>query len=208
MTTTIQTAILKRIKRKDPAGVYTPKDFLDLGSRDAVDQGLSRLVRQGDLVRLGRGLYHAPRINPRLGVAVPPDTDKIADALGRQTGSRVAPSGAASANRFGLSTQVPAKAVYLTDGRTRTVKVGSRTITLKHVAAKRFPDRDDLAGAALQAMQHVGPDGLDDSVIDIVRHRLAPKDRTRLVKQARYADGWVMDAARQIAAGRKAKTHG
>jgi len=116
---TIQDTILDRIRGQGRGKVFTPKDFLDLGSRDAADQSLSRLVRGGEVQRLGRGLYHYPRINERLGIPLGPDFDEIAEALARQTGSRVVPSGAVAANRLGLSTQVPAKPVYLTDGRTR-----------------------------------------------------------------------------------------
>src|SRR3954467_8197709 len=115
--------IRNRIKLAGPGKVFTPKDFLDLASRDATDQALSRLVRQGLLQRLGRGLYYSPRRNDALGVDVPPDLDEIADAVGRQTGSRLAPSGAVAANRLGLSTQLPAKPVYFSDGRTRQVRV-------------------------------------------------------------------------------------
>ena len=40
--------------------VCSPKDFLDLGSREAVDQALLRLVKAGRLRRVGRGLYDMP----------------------------------------------------------------------------------------------------------------------------------------------------
>lgn len=115
---TIQNTILDRIRRQGRGKVFTPKDFLDLGSRDAADQSLSRLAKAGEIQRLGRGLYHYPLINERLGISLSPDLDEIAEALARQTGSKVVPSGAVAANRLGLSTQVPAKPVYLTDGRT------------------------------------------------------------------------------------------
>ena len=116
---TIQDDILERIRGQGRGKVFTPKDFLDLGSRDAADQSLSRLVKGGEIQRLGRGLYHFPRMNERLGIALGPDLDEIAEALARQTGSRVVPSGAVAANRLGLSTQVPAKPVYLTDERAK-----------------------------------------------------------------------------------------
>ncbi len=74
---------------------------------------------------MAAGLYYFPRKNERMGIPLSPDTDEIAAALARQTGTRIAPSGATAANRLGLSTQVPAKAVYLTDGRTRRVRVGN-----------------------------------------------------------------------------------
>ena len=59
-------------------------------------------------------MYHFPQVNTRLGIPLSPDADEIAEAVARQTGSRIAPSGALAANRLVLSTQVPAKSVYLT----------------------------------------------------------------------------------------------
>ena len=120
---TIQDTILDRIRGQGRGKVFTPKDFLDLGSRDAADKSLSRLAKADEIQRLGRGLYHYPRMNERLGIPLGPDFDEIAEALARQTGSKVVPSGAVAANRLGLSTQVPAKPVYLTDGRTREVRI-------------------------------------------------------------------------------------
>ncbi len=79
---TIQDDILDRIRGHDGGKVFTPKDFLDLGSRDAADQSLSRLARSGEIQRLGRGLYHYPRVNERLGIPIGPDPDEIAEALG------------------------------------------------------------------------------------------------------------------------------
>src|SRR5262245_24533067 len=106
--------ILRRMRGSDRGKVFTSKDFLDAGSREALDQALSRLLRTGAIQRLGRRLYCYPQKNPRLGIPVSPDPDEIAQPLARQTGSRIVPSGAVAANRLGLSMQVPAKPTYLT----------------------------------------------------------------------------------------------
>ena len=196
---TTKARIIARVRRKGAGAVVTPKDFLDLAGRDAVDQALSRLVRQGALQRIGHGLYHVPRTNKRLGIAVPPDPDVVAQAIGRRTGSRVALSPAAIANRLGLSTQVPAKPVYLTDGRSRSVRVGNQTIRLKHVAAKQLSDTDDATGLVFQAIIAVGESSLDHKAIEAFRRRLSLAQRKHLLCKARYADAWVADAARSIA---------
>ncbi len=117
---TLQGRILDRLRRAGAGQVFISKDFLDLGTRLRVDQALSRLAKAGFVQRLSRGLYAHPRKNLRLGIDVPSDVDDIAQALGRQTNSRVVPSGALAANRLGLTTQVPAKLVYLTDASLAT----------------------------------------------------------------------------------------
>jgi hypothetical protein len=196
---TTRNQILHRIRQEHggDGAVVTPKDFLDLAGRDAVDQALRRLVRAGQLVRLGRGLYHLPRTNPTLGITVPPDPDKVADALGRQTGSTVAPSPAAIANRLGLSTQIPAKPTYLTTGRSRTVRVGGHLYRFKHTPPHKLPEPDTAVGRVLQAIQTLGPNP-DPADLDRLRRHLPPKDRARFRRKARYLSNKTADVARQL----------
>ncbi|SIO57346.1 Transcriptional regulator, AbiEi antitoxin, Type IV TA system [Singulisphaera sp. GP187] len=199
MDTSIQGRIVDRLRRQGRSKVFTPKDFLDIGSRESVDQALSRLAKTETLQRLGRGLYYYPRINKRLGIVVPPDVDEIAGALARQTGSRIAPSGATAANRLGLSTQVPAKAVYLTDGRSRQVRVGNLVIVVKHVAPKELPIGNRTSATVLQAMRYLGKDAVDSTVISRIRKTLSPRNQSQLLQDARYTTDWIADAVRQIA---------
>ena len=128
MAATISSKIERRIQKQGEGWVFAAQDFLDLGSRAAVDQTLSRLAREGEIRRVGRGLYDLPRTSTLLGTLVPPAQERIAEALERKTGSRLQSSGAVAANALGLSTQVPAKIVYLTDGASRKLKVGGQTI--------------------------------------------------------------------------------
>lgn len=199
MTTTVQDDILSRIHSQGRGKVFIPKDFLDLGSRDAADQSLSRLVRNGDILRLGRGLYHYPRMNDRLGIPLGPDLDDIADALARQTGSQVVPSGAVAANRLGLSTQVPAKPVYLSDGRTRQVKIGNTTIQIRHAAPKELPVGSRTSAMVFQALRHLGQAAVDDKVIGQIRRALSADQRRGLLQDARYTTDWIAAVVRQIA---------
>jgi hypothetical protein len=200
----IQSNIFDRIRKSGRGKVFTPKDFLELGSREAVDQALSRLARAGEVQRLGRGLYHFPRENPRLGITPPPDTDEIADALARQTGTRIAPSGATAANRLGLSTQVPAKPIYLTDGRSRQVRVGNLVFVMKHVAPKDLPVGSRTSATVFQALRYLGRDAVTQEVIARIRRKLSAAHRAKLIKDARYATDWVAETVRKIA-GTKAE---
>ena len=63
--------------------VCTPKDFLDLGSREAVDQALSRLVKAEQLRRVGHGLYDRPRMSKLLKRMAPVDLDAAIAAIAR-----------------------------------------------------------------------------------------------------------------------------
>jgi hypothetical protein len=195
----VQDQILARIRSAGRGKVFTSKDFLDLGSRDAIDQALSRLARAGEIQRLGRALYHFPQLNERLGIAITPDSDEIAEALARQTGSRIAPSGAMAANRLGLSTQVPAKPVYLTDGRTRQVRVGNLVFAMKHAPPKELPLGSRISAMVFQALRHLGRRAVDSQAISRLRRTLSPQQKEQLLRDARHTTDWIADVVRQIA---------
>jgi hypothetical protein len=195
----IQDKMLDQIRKRGRGKVFIPKDFLDLGSRAAADQSLSRLVKGGEIERLGRGLYHYPQMNERLGIPLAPDLDEIADALGRQTGSRVVPSGAVAANRLGLSTQVPAKPMYLTDGRTRQVRIDSTVIQLRHAAPKELPVGSCTSAMVFQALRYLGQAAVDDRVITRLRRSLSAEQRQELLRDARYTTDWIAAVVRQVA---------
>ena len=120
ITASVPDRMMKRVRASGRGSVFTPNDFLTVAPRSAVDQALSRLVKSGQLRRLARGLYDFPKLHPKLG-PLSPAPDDVAQALARETGSQVQIAGARAANALGLSTQVPAKSTYLTDGPSRRV---------------------------------------------------------------------------------------
>lgn len=197
---TIRQVILDRIRKAGRDQVFTPKDFLDAGSRSATDQALSRLVRSGDLLRLGRGLYYYPRVNRSLGIPVTPGVDQFAQAIGRRTGSRMVPSGAVAANLFGLSTQVPAKFLYLSDGRSRRLRVGKIDIQIKHVTPKELPRGGQTSAMVFQALRYLGREAVDDQVIARLKAVLPAKQKRELAQDARYTTDWIAAVVRQITA--------
>ena len=133
----IDAQVTQRIAQKGAGAVFTPAHFLDLGSRNAVDLALSRRARAGIIRKLARGLYDTPRIDASLG-PLAPSTDDVANALRDRDGTRLQAAGAHAAHRLGLSDQVPVRAVFLTDGRSRTVRLGRRQIVLKHTTPKQM----------------------------------------------------------------------
>jgi Family of unknown function (DUF6088) len=190
--------ILARIRAKRRGQVYINKDFLDLGSRAAVDQALSRLVKGQTIRRLGRGLFYYPRTNSILGMILSPDPDLVAEAVARKRGSRLRQSGAAAANELGLSTQVPGKQVYLTNASSSKIPVGKQTLTMKHAAPKLMDSGDKVTGPILQALYFIGKDGLTDDAVKQLRRRLSDKHKKKLLSQSRYAVGWLSDAVKKV----------
>jgi hypothetical protein len=185
--------IIKRVRGKGRGWAFTPKDFLDLGTRASVDMALTRLVQAGHIRRIGRGLYDYPKLHDRLG-ALTPDADTIVQAVATQSGDKVVVSGAQSANRLGISTQVPAKSSYATSGATRMKKVAGRTIALKRSRAPILDDGSDNANAVLQMLAHVGKAGVDDDLIRRLAARLDDRDLKALKKAQSLMPGWMSDA--------------
>lgn len=189
--------ITKRIRAKQRGWVFTPKDFLDVGTRAAVDQVLSRLVKKGVIRRLDRGMYDYPKQHPTLGT-LSPSADNLAQALSAKSGDTVFPSGAMAANILGLSTQVPAKPMYLTNGQSRTKKVAGRTITLKHARVPILDHLSDVANFALQALSYLGKDNIDDQTIIQCVRRLNDRDIRNLSSAASQVPAWMANVILRI----------
>ena len=198
----VQHPIAERIMRQidaDAGGIVAIADLDTLGSRAALDQALSRLVKQGKVQRVGRGLYAKPTISGLLGMAVTPPSDAMIQAWARKNHLRVVPSEASAANLLGVSTQVPAKLVYYTNGRTRTVRIGPYSVRLLN----RGPGTMDVHGGVspliIQALRYIGRRGLSEEVVDRLRDKLAQRDKAALRRTARTAVAWMRPVLERLA---------
>lgn len=193
--------IMKRIRGKGRGWVFTPRHFVDLGTRGSIDMALSRLAKAGDIRRLGRGLYDYPRTHAKLGT-LSPDTPSLASALSTQSGDKLAPSGATALNSFGLSTQIPAKAGYATSGRSRVKKAAGRSLTLKHSRAPVLDKASTSANAVVQALAHLGKGNVDGDAIRLFAARLDDRDMKMLSRSRADMPGWMGDLILKIEAAR------
>lgn len=180
--------------------MFTPDHFRDLGSRDAVASALKRHKQSGMIRQLARGLYDYPRKDDQLGILLPA-TDAIAKALTGRDAIRLQPSGAYAANLLGLSTQVPMKVVYLTDGRSRTVQIGAQQIILKQTTPRNMATAGKISGLVMQALRHLGQSQVDGKVVELLDRRLDDAARKQLMKDIRYAPAWIAGIIRKLVAG-------
>ncbi len=193
--------IMKRVRAHGRGRwVCTPRDFLDLASREAVDQALSRLVRAGRLRRAGRGLYDLPRTSALLGRPAPVDLDAALAALARRDGIRVMPDGATAAHRLGLTNAVPARPGYVTDGATRTVEIDGATVHLRHAGPRVMRWTGHPAAPVAQALRWLGPDAArDPRVVAALKRHLPEAVKYDLSRNARNLPGWALPIARDVA---------
>ena len=138
------------------------KELLHLGGRAAVDQVLSRLVQRGTLLRASRGIYVMP-VESRYGIRAP-STVKMVEGLANQRGDIIVSHGAAAANALGLTTQVPMRAVYLTSGPSRRLKLGAQMVEFRHAPIWQliFPGR--AAGEVVRALAWLGPEKAREAI--------------------------------------------
>jgi hypothetical protein len=186
----IENKVISRIYGKGRGWVFTPTRFLDLGSRSAVGNALSRLTDAGTIRRLAFGLYDYPKKHPKLGL-LSPNPNAIAKAISEKDDSRLQPSGAYAINLLGLSQQVPAKIVYLTDGAEKSVVVGNQQIKLRRTTPKNMATASRSSGLVIQAFRHLKKDGVTKDHIATLKRTLPDADRERLWKDRVYAPGWM-----------------
>lgn len=193
----VDSKIISRIYGRGRGCVFTPKDFLDLGSRKAIDLALHRLVNKGTIRRLARGLYDYPRIDSELG-PISPTIDAIAKALKGRDNIRLQPSGGYAANLLGLSEQVPTKVVFLTDGPARKVQIGKQVITLKHTTPGSMATAGRVSGLVIQALRHIGKNNVDDSILNRLKKNISDEDKEKLLQDVRYAPSWIAADIKRI----------
>ncbi len=190
--------ILNAITAIGYGAVFVPTDFLGFGSRQAVDIVLHRLVRKGIIRRIARGIYDFPKEHPKLG-KLQPSPEKIAEALVGRDCTRIQPTGAYAANILGLSEQVPAKVVFLTDGPSRTVKIGTTTIQLRRTTPKNMAMAGRLSGLLVQAFRELGKENVTAARIEHLKRAIPLNARKELLKDIRFAPEWMHSIFKKLA---------
>lgn len=186
----IEEQILKKLRDNKRGKIFFPASFSKIGNPDAIHQALGRLEEKKILLRLAKGIYLYPKADNELGVLYPP-IDEIALAIAKRDKARIIPTGVQALNKLGLSTQVPMKVVYLTDGAQRSIRIGNQTIKFKKVTPKNLATKGEISGLVIQALREIGYDKVTDEQIKAIKS-LLQKEKTENVKyDAMLAPAWI-----------------
>jgi len=178
------------LKKYPKSSVLFVDDFLDYGNSESVKKALLRLKEKEILVRLAHGIYLYPKVDKELGVLFP-STEDIAKAIARRDKARIVLTGVQALNKLCLSTQVPMKVVYLTDGAARSIKVGKRTITFKKTSPKNLLAKGEISSLVIQALKTIGQSKVDN-VILLKIHKLLKKEKSEnILSDAKLAPAWI-----------------
>lgn len=187
-------SIKERVELSERGTLFFPDSFSALGSSDAVRSALVRLCKNNILIRVAQGIYYYPRIDTKWGSGIiPPSIEEIARGIAMRDKVRIAPTGSYAMYQLGLSTQIPANVVFMTDGSQRRISIGKgRGIFFKHSSNMRvFAFQSQLMELIVAAMREIGQDNITDELITIINTHLDQVDRDDYNHDIQLAPIWV-----------------
>lgn len=194
----IEKKVLSRIYGRGKGWAFFAKDFsAEFGSAN-IDKALSELAKQGKIRRICRGMYDYPRYSELLGQALSPDFDQVAQAFARKFNWRIQPTGDAALNLLGLSTQVPGKYVYLSDGPNRIYAIGNYKLEFKKTALKEIGFKYRESGIIVQALKSLGKEQITPDILKRIRNELNIEICPKILKDTKTVTGWVYDCIKEI----------
>ena len=191
-------AIRNRIEAAKSGSVFILSDFSDLAEPDAVRKAITRLEKDGTLIRVMRGVYYKPEYSEMLGENVAPSPDEVAHALARNYGWTIAPCGDTAMNLLGLSEQVPTQWVYVSDGAYREYSYENATLYFKRTAKKELSNMSPKSAMIVQALKICGKEGVTPDVISRLRHVTTPEEREALLSETQYVTTWIYETIKEI----------
>lgn len=190
--------IKRRILTYESGTVFVAADFADITDKKTASVGLSRLETEGVIRRILRGVYDKPAYNRFLGEFVAPIPDKVAHAIARNFGWTIVPCGDTALNLLGLSTQVPAVWVYVSDGTYKEYSYDNTTIQFKRTTNKEVSKLSYKTALVIQALKALGKDNIDEMVISRLQKKLTAEEKKAMVSEAKAITSWVYEYLKQI----------
>ena len=193
--------IKRKVTSSKRGTLFFPDLFAHTASSDAVRSALVRLCKDGDIIRVAQGIYCYPKIDKKWGSGViPPSIEDIANGIAKRDKVRIAPTGAYVLNILGLSKQVPANIVFVTDGSSRKVSVGKGNgILFKHTSEMRtFAYRSKLMLLIVMALREIGEENITEQQMNIIRGHLENVSADDFQNDILLAPIWVRKKIQQI----------
>lgn len=196
--------ILSRIYGGSRGWAFSRKDFALLGNADLIDKSLSILAKKGTIRRVMRGLYDYPRYSKWLQQSLEPDIDQVAHALARKYGWNIQVTGNAALNIMGLSTQVPTRYLYLSDGSSKTYLIGTVELEFKKARYSLLNTKRQDSALLVQALDSLGSANVGQAELHVFARYLTPdkplpaKTRNAIARDTQYVTSWIQQAIMQI----------
>lgn len=183
--------IYERIKALNPGEVFIAKDFNEIADYETARRALNRLVDAGKIHKIMRGIYYNPRYSSLLQEYEAPSPHHVALAIARKFNWNIAPSGVTALNLLGLSTQVPAKWSYISDGSYNIFQMGNTTIQFKHRNNREITGMSYKTALVIQALKEIRKENICETTVKKIRKRLSEKERIALLQESKAAPVWI-----------------
>jgi hypothetical protein len=190
MRQSIEIVVQNRIIEHGQGWCFTPIHFSDLGSDVSIRKALSQLQKQNIIRRLSQGVYDYPKSHDLLGI-IPPDLNEVAKAIAEKNDVQIQPAGAYAANLVGLSTQVPGRVIFLTEGPSKKVKIGNQEIIFKKTTKKIMSSAGTREGILIQALKNLGKDNIDQIACAKIAKFLKASNEIEIRQNLKFAPAWI-----------------
>ena len=181
------------ISSKRRGRILFSKEFAHYGTSAAIRQALSRLCRKGIIVRLSAGIYLYPKIDKYIGILYPSIED-IAKAIAEQEKARIIPTGVYALNVLGLSTQIPMKVVFLTDGTPRVINIeGKASIFFKKTIPKYLSFKGKITSLIIFALKEIGKENVTDVQLQRIKEALIHETHKNIMHDVVLAPEWISE---------------
>jgi ABC-type lipopolysaccharide export system ATPase subunit len=188
----IQAQIEKKVQLTRKGKLIFPEDFRGMGTASAIKMALSRLAAKGDIKRLAHGIYYIPQKDPVFG-EIFPSVEAIASSIAKKEKVRIKPTGAKALHELGLTTQVPTKQVYLTDGERRQIRIGKIIIQFKPTTPKKMSLSGPLSSLVILGLDDIGTDAIGEDMQKKIKQVLLKEDQALLNKDLAIAPAHIYD---------------
>lgn len=129
----------QRINRMRRGIPFPISGFYPLGTRTSVQQAMSRLAKEGMIVRVERGFYARPKSLKNIPyIKIVTSAEKIVATWAKERGYKITIQGLEAAYRLGMQTQAPVKRIYWSNGPSREFKVGNETVIVQHKSESKL----------------------------------------------------------------------
>lgn len=190
--------VVEKIESLEHGSIFIANDFLEIASYERVRNILNRLVSDGVIHRILKGVYYQPRYIELIGEYEAPNVHQIALTIARKYNWTIAPSGNTALNILGLSTQVPAKWSYLSDGRYITYSFNEINIEFKRRTNAEISKMSTTTAMVIQAIKAIGKENVTKEHIDSIKKRISSEDRDALLIEGKTATAWIFEKLRMI----------
>jgi len=196
--TSLANKIKTCIEKADKGTVFVTIDFVHIAEKSRIGVIFSRLETDGLIHRILQGVYYKPEYNDFLQEYVAPEPDAVAHALARNYGWTIVPCGDTALNLLGLSTQIPAAWVYVSDGTYKEYTYEQTTIKFKRTTNKEISKLSYKTALVVQALKALGKDNVDDSVLTKLKNNLTDSEKQALLTEAMAATSWIYEYIKLI----------